>query len=229
MSPVAETPRSRAQSAASVSLSCPIQILALIAGMGRTSGKKPGRNSSSALPSSATASSGSPSARASSAIATYHRYCRSLVTATVGEGRGDLEVPPCAIEIAGLDFDLAQTHVQVGGCPGQPPIGGLGAVQRTRVEPSCRTGSTRRHPHVRENACAAELVDQVPGRVQARHRLAERLQRGRHVTVRPGCETEESGRAAAGEMVVGAGQVECSTACSAVPAMSPRACARDAR
>ena len=44
--------------------------------------------------------------------------------------------------------------------------------------------------------------------MQAGHRLGERLQRARHVALRPGGEAEKPGRTAAREMVVGAGQVQ---------------------
>ena len=48
---------------------------------------------------------------------------------------------------------------------------------------------------------------QVPGRVQAAHRSGERLDRGVEVAGRPRRQAEEPGPGAAGEVVVGAGQV----------------------
>ena len=44
--------------------------------------------------------------------------------------------------------------------------------------------------------------------MQALDRLAERLQRPGHVTVRPGRQPQEAGRTAPGEVLVRAGEVE---------------------
>ena len=65
---------------------------------------------------------------------------------TVSESRGGLEVSVGALEVSDLDVDLADPHVQVGGCARHAIAVCLGQLQRSPVEPACLTGSTGREP-----------------------------------------------------------------------------------
>ena len=94
-------------------------------------------------------------------------------------------MPSGALEVSDFDVDLADPHVQVGGCSRHALAVCLGHLQCTLVQPACLAGSARREPHVGEHDGAAQLVDEVAGRVQARHSLRERLQRARHVALSP--------------------------------------------
>ena len=115
---------------------------------------------------------------------------------------------PCALEIADLDVELGQCDVQFGGRTSHELASSLGQPQCLVTQVAGRAGPTDRAPQVGEHHDAAQLVDDVPRRVQARHGLPERHQRLRHLAVRPGREAEEPGSPAPDEMIVRSREVQ---------------------
>ena len=160
---------------------CAIQIRALIAAMGRTSGKKPGRYSCSAWSRRSTASSGSPSASASSAHGHEPPVARSRSSRPgLPSARGGLEVLGWAlVEVSGFDVDLAQPHVQVGGRPATRRRAPRPAAARAgRAGAPCSAGRPRATCR-RASTVLLSSSTRLPAACRLRHRLRERLQRAR--------------------------------------------------
>jgi len=131
---------------------------------------------------------------------------------------GGLEVFPGAGKVSSFDIDLAQPHVHFGDGARYGIAPDLGRLQGTLVEPARRPRPAGREPQVSEHDRAAQLVDEAAARVQAGHGLGERLQRARHVPLRPRGEAQEPGGPSPREMVLGTSQVE------GAPGVFRRAC-----
>ena len=116
------------------------------------------------------------------------------------------------------------------------PVTGSAAAGCRRAEASARSwrrrglgGAAAGQPHLRQDDGGAELVGQVPGRVQAAHRSGERLDRSVEVAAAHGARPRNPAPAPRARWSSGPARCRTRRACCAVPAMSPRAWATAAR
>ena len=225
-SSVADTPRSRAQSAASDSLPCRIRILALIAAMGRTSGKKPGRNSSSAWSRSATASSGSPSALGDPSP--WPRTTGNAVSVIDNGRRGRRRSRECRLALSSsptsTSISLIPTCRSTVARAYASPCGfGPLAGRAGRASVPC-AGARPRATCRRERTVLLSSSTSVAGGVQARHRLRERLQSARHVAFAQAARPRNPAAPPRARWSSGRARSSARRACAPpCPAMSPRA------
>ena len=181
----------------------------MAAGMGRTSGKNPGRYSGLAPgPALRPHRRGRRGRAASPARARCHR-CRFSGSDAASPSAllawrwcSAASSSPCSRRTSASP--TWRSPVVASGTPGCfSAVSSACSYSRRALR-----GAAAGLPHVGQDDGRPELVGQVPGRAQTGHRLGERVHRDLEVAVRPGGQPEEPGATTSGEVVLGPRQLE---------------------
>ena len=147
----------------------------------------------------------------------------------LGQRSRRVEVRLGARSVVELTVELGEPDVQVGRGPGVGRAASGRGPQGLLVQAAGAPGPAGCHPHVGEHHRAVQLVDQVPGGVQAADGLSEHRQRLPGVPRRPGRQAEEPAPAPRTRWSSGPARSRARLAWRTVPSTSPRAWASDAR
>ena len=131
-------------------------------------------------------------------MATYQRCRFSRREPASPRSRAAWRCSAAASQVALLTQCVGEADVQVAGHRERDVRASASRGQRSLVEAPGLGGAAAGQPHLRQDDGGAELVGQVPGRMQAAHRSGERLDRGVEVAAGPQGQAEEPGPGAAG-------------------------------